>query len=430
MNLNELIKIAAGKMSKLLDTAKAEGRDLTDEETKVFEDLGKEIDRYKNMIEKEARVTAIKDELSKTVTDPPRAEVGDTLKNKFSSLGEMLNAVKQAYSPSGRVDNRLVSDSITNAGTGMSVNVGSDGGFMVQPQFVTMLMDSIMKQSALLPNITMIPIGKDSNGITLPALAETSRADGYRFGGVRAYWANEGGTVTATKPTIREIDLKLSKLLAFCYMTEELSRDSSAMEVFIKKAYADEMSFKIDDAIMNGLGAGNPLGIMKCPALVTVAKEAGQKADTIVYENIVNMWSRMPARSRMKAVWLINQEIEPQLYSMSLSIGTAGVPVYMPAGGISGAQYGSLFGRPVLPIEQAAKLGDLGDIVVADLSDYIGIDKGGLEGDSSIHVQFLYDENVFRFRYRFNGTPYTNSPIATKANASFTLSPYVTLAAR
>jgi HK97 family phage major capsid protein len=116
--------------------------------------------------------------------------------------------------------------------------------------------------------------------------------------------------------------------------------------------------------------------------------------------------------------------------TMSQTVGTGGVPVFLPAGGVSGSPYMTLMGRPVIPVEQCSKLGDAGDILLADMADYIGIDKGGLESDTSIHVQFMYDEQVFRFRYRFNGTPYTNAPVVSKANASFSVSPYVALAAR
>jgi HK97 family phage major capsid protein len=115
---------------------------------------------------------------------------------------------------------------------------------------------------------------------------------------------------------------------------------------------------------------------------------------------------------------------------MSIAVGTGGIPVYMPAGGASQSPYSTLFGRPVIPIEQCSKLGDKGDIILTDLSAYVGTEKGGMQIDSSIHVQFLYDEQVFRFRYRFNGAPYYSSTVASYKNSNFTMSPFVTLEAR
>ena len=98
------------------------------------------------------------------------------------------------------------------------------------------------------------------------------------------------------------------------------------------------------------------------------------------------MWSRMWGRSRQNAVWFINQDVEPQLYALSQIIGTAGVQVYLPANGISGQPYGTLFGRPVIPVEYAATLGTEGDITLCDFSQYVLADKGGVQSASSMHV--------------------------------------------
>lgn len=433
---SDKIRDAMNKMNKLLETAETEKRDLTAEEETVFNSLDAEVKNLKVTAEREQKIQAIRDSLD-TPANPAasRVDLGNDRNGKkpWNCFGEFLLAVKNAYDPSHPViDNRLIADrgSDPQNSTGMSVAVSSDGGFMVQKQFVTKLMDSIAKQSSVLSRITRIPIGEGQNGIVMPALSETSRADGSRFGGVRAYWANEGGTATANKPQIREITLKLEKLLAFAYMTEELMRDATAMEAFVNKAYSDEMSFKLDDAIFNGTGKGQPLGIINGSALISVVKETGQAADTVVWENIVKMWSRLAPYNRANCAWFINQEVEAQLMTMTQVVGTGGVPVYLPAGGASSSPYGALMGRPVVPCEQAAKLGDVGDIILADMSDYIGIDKGGLETDTSIHLQFLYDEQVFRFRYRFNGCPYTNAVVQSYKNSSHTISPYVAIAAR
>lgn len=201
------------------------------------------------------------------------------------------------------------------------------------------------------------------------------------------------------------------------------------LEAVIMQGFSEEFGFKVDDAIINGTGAGMPLGILNSKALVTVPKEAGQAAGTINVQNVVNMWSRCWGRSRQNAAWYINQDIEPQLFTMSLAVGAGGVPVYMPASGVSGSPYSTLFGRPVIPLEQCETLGTLGDIILADFSQYLLIDKGGINAASSIHVRFLYDENVFRFIYRVDGQPVWNAPLQP-FKGSNTLSPFVALANR
>ena len=103
--------------------------------------------------------------------------------------------------------------------------------------------------------------------------------------------------------------------------------------------------------------------------------------------------------------------------------------MYVPAGGLSEKPYCTLFGRPVIPLEQCSAAGDVGDIILADISQYLLIDKGGIKAASSVHVRFLYDENVFRFIYRVDGQPIWNKPL-TPFKGSATVSPFVTLAKR
>jgi len=217
------------------------------------------------------------------------------------------------------------------------------------------------------------------------------------------------------------------------YSTDELLDDAAALAGFIQDAARAELDFMIQDSIINGSGAGQPLGILNSGCLISAAKETGQAADTIVAENIVNMWRRLFASSRPNSVWLVNQNVEPQLHTMSLAVGTGGVPVYMPAGGLSAAPYGTLFGRPVHAIEQCQTLGDLGDIYLGDFTNgYILAEKGGMQSAMSIHVQFLADESVFRFVIRIDGQPVRQTAMTPyKGSASTdTQGHFVALAAR
>ena len=104
-------------------------------------------------------------------------------------------------------------------------------------------------------------------------------------------------------------------------------------------------------------------------------------------------------------------------------------PVYIPAGGLSEQPYGTLFGRPVITLEQCSEVGEIGDIILADIGQYLLIDKGGINATSSIHVRFLYDENVFRFIYRVDGQPVWSKALQPY-KGSATVSPFVALAKR
>lgn len=357
-------------------------------------------------------------------------EISESKDRPFRSLGDQLACIMEAGRPGGQVDNRLYQVNESRAATGLNEGTNSDGGFLVQQDFTYRLMGNIYETSKLANRCNKFQISSNANSVKLPAIDETSRATGSRWGGIRGYWAEEAGEKTASKPKIRALELNLNKLIGLCYVTDELQMDAGNLSRIIEQGFADELGFMIDDSIINGTGAGQPLGVLNSSCLVTQAKEAGQAASTLTIENVTKMWSRLIASSRQNAVWLINQDVEPQLYTMSLAVGTGGGPVYLPSGGASEAPYSTLFGRPVIPIEQCQTLGTKGDIFLADFKNgYILAEKGGLQTDWSIHVRFIYDESCFRAVLRIDGQPVLASAI-TPYKGSNTQSHFVTLAAR
>ena len=123
--------------------------------------------------------------------------------------------------------------------------------------------------------------------MTLHGVDEASRATGSRAGGVRGYWVAEAGEITSSYPKFREINLKLAKLACLVYTTEEMLEDVSVLSNFIENAGKAEIEFMLADAIINGDGAGKPLGILNSACLVSQAKESGQTATTIVEANLL-----------------------------------------------------------------------------------------------------------------------------------------------
>jgi HK97 family phage major capsid protein len=225
------------------------------------------------------------------------------------------------------------------------------------------------------------------------------------------------------------MELTLKKVAGLWYATDELLQDATALSAVASDGFSEALDLELEDVIINGTGAGQPLGIMKSPSLVTCAIETGQLADTVVAENIIKMWALLYSRSMPNAAWFISQSVLPQLMTMGVTVGVGGTPMWMPPSGLAGAPYGSLMGRPIYAIESCAKLGDLGDILLADLSQYIMIDKGGPQFASSIHLSSTTDQTCFRAVYRCDGQPAWNTTLTPKDGSSAT-SPFVTLAAR
>lgn len=390
----------------------------------------------------ESASTAVKD--GRTV-DQFRQEVLNNVKNKvkpdtlhvtvesaaakkpFARFGEQLTAI--ANVARGRASSadieRLMN--IQNAATGASGAVPSDGGFLIQQDFTTALLPAVAEESILYKKTFNVPIGPNANGLRAPIMDETSRATGSRFGGVQVYRTNEAPDLSSLgkKPKFALLELYLEDLFGICFATDDLLADATALEAIIMQVFPSEMGFTLDDEIVRGSGSGRMLGILNSGALVSVAKETGQAGTTIEIENIVNMVSRMPARSFARAEWYVNQDCLPQIYTLMLG----NFPIYMPPGGASSTPYGMLYGKPLNVIEQADTLGTKGDILLLDLSQYITIDKGGLDAQQSIHVKFLTDEKCFRFKMRNNGQPaWKSSKVPYKGSNS--VSPFISLDTR
>lgn len=426
MNMKKILEMKAKredarlKAMAVLNKAEAEDRFLSEEEQKDIDKYEEEIRAWDESIGRAEKLLAIEPEDRSTEKPEVKPTPTKDTEKRFSSFGEQLMAAYRAAMPGGKVDERLS----TRAASGLNETTPSDGGFLVQQDFVTELLKRTYETGILASKVKKIPISTNANGMKINAIDEDSRANGSRWGGVQTYWEGEADEITASKPKFRQMELSLKKLTGLCYATDELLQDAAALEAVIRQAFAEEFGFKIDDAILSGSGEGEPLGILNSGAIVTVAKETSQ-TETITVENLIKMWNRLWSRSRANAVWYINQELEPYLYT--LKIGDK--PVYIPAGGLSEKPYGTLFGRPVVPIEQCSAAGEVGDIILADIGQYLLIDKGGIKSASSIHVRFLYDENVFRFIYRVDGKPIWTKPL-TPYKGSATVSPFVTLAKR
>jgi len=409
-----------------------ENRGLNDQEKNLKNELLDKVENIRAEIEVREREIRINDSLEKpeealTIKKNAKIEIEDSRKkDRFSSFGEQIMSIINAGKPGGRVDPRLY-----NAASGLGESVPSDGGFLVQKDFANNLFDNLFDNGLIASKCQRIPISGNSNGTVINGFDETSRASS-TSGGVIIYMADEAAEKTASRPKFRRVELNLKKMIGLCYMTDEMMADASVLESAVSSAFSKGFESKLQDLIINGTGAGEPLGILNAGCLVSVAKETGQAADTIVAENIIKAYSRRFASQTGNYAWYYNQNIEPYLYSMSLSVGTGGIPVYMPPGGLSETPYARIMGLPAYAIEQAATLGDVGDIILANFKDgYLLAEKGGMQSDVSIHVRFVYDETALRFVLRVDGQPWRASALTPmNGGATSTQSHFIAVAAR
>lgn len=287
------------------------------------------------------------------------------------------------------------------------------------------------------------PIAEANGARTIPLrgnrLNVTADVDathiGNFFGGVTVYRPGEGESKTASKPTYRQIGLSLHKLICFIDVTDELLEDASvlALEADIGYKCKAAIQFTKDDDFINGTGVGMALGLLSAitpgGCVISVAARPAQAAATIIYENIVDMWSRLFPGGVGNAVWLANHGTFPQLATMTMAVGAGGGPVYLPPGGASASPYASLMGRPLILTEKCPALGTVGDIILADWRQYLIATKpGGIKAASSMHFYFNYDKTAFRFVLRYDGQPSWAIDLTPRNGP--TVSPFIVLATR
>lgn len=418
-----------------LDTAKelVDGGYAEDYKAKAVKQVDQDHDQ---VIDADGLSTIIRDEIAKAfkeskVEKKPTVIVGDNQQSKdpkggFKHFGDYLSHVKTSCER-GLTQKMTAYQKFTTGH--LEETSDSFGGFLVPEEFSNQILEIMHEEGQVAARCQPVPMS--TSLVKIPAINETSRADGSRYGGVSTVTTAEGGQATLSNPTFRMIELKPNKKMSLTYTSDELESDSAfPVASILTRLMAKDIAFVVDKEIISGTGSGQALGVLNAAATVSQAAESGQSAATILYQNVVKMWSRMHARSRKNGVWFINQDVEPQLFSMTIPVGTGGAPAYMPAGGLSESPYGTLFGRPVIPIEQCATLGTVGDIVFADMTQYLlAMHGAGVKTAVSPHLRFDYEQNVYRASIRFDGQPWWTAPLTPFAGTA-TQSPFVTLATR
>ena len=409
----------------ILDRAAVENnRELTAEEQQKVDALLAEVNMLSTEIAREEQVAAALRSMAAPTPALSGVRVHENIEDDprrgFRSYGEFCFAVLQAGL--GREpDQRL--GAIRAASNAPSVygneTTGADGGWLIPPEFSSALYELALEQDALLPRTDSYPVG--GNSLVFPYTDETTP---WGTDGVRAYWEGEAQPANETKPKVGgPLSLRLAKLMALVPITDELANDAPALDRWVGRKSAESIRWKTNLALFQGTGVNQPLGFFLHAGNVSVVKEGGQTADTIIVDNITKMYAR--ALNKGNAVWMVNDDVWPQL--AKLNIGN-NVVFTSPNEGIKSAPGGLLLGRPVITSQLCKTLGDKGDIVLVDWKAYRTITKSGagVETATSMHLWFDRGINAFRATFRVDGQPVLRTPVSP-ANGANTLSPFVTL---
>lgn len=356
----------------------------------------------------------------------------------FKNIDEFTRCVMRAANRDNpQIDKRLIMDDLeTKAATGLNTQDDTGAGFLIPDTMAAQIWEHVTSVGELMGQTDQYTTS--GNNLKINGFEEVSRKDSYRDGGVLAYWLDEAEQYTASQPRWRRMGFELHKLGVLTYLTEEQLSDTGVNlgQILTRKA-GNAIRFKVNEAFIWGSGVGKPTGVMNEKCLVTVPLETNQATDSIIHQNIVKMYHRMPPSLRSGASWYVHPNLEEQLEFMSFkavekdNATATQIPIYLPANGISGNGFATLRGRPVVPLEYMKDLGYRGDILFANFSQYATLTKvgGGIKSASSIHVRFLFDEQVFKWSFRIDGHALWSAALEDY-NGTTERSPFVTLADR
>lgn len=332
----------------------------------------------------------------------------------FASLGEYFAAVHGTVL-TGAHDPRLA---ILAA---MNESVGSQGGFAVPAPLAAAWLDAGLESEVVRPRATVYPMVSDS--LEIPSFDDFDHSGG-SIAGFKAYWTGELADQAVTEGKLRKLTLRAKKLLVATQVSNELLADGG-------QTFADQLegkmsaavSWTLDDRFLNGTGAGQPLGLLNDPALITVSKEASQAASTFVLENALKMYERLYPGGFARGVWVVNHSVIPQLYALHLKIknvagsenvGGSLTPYFTIAA--DGAM--KLLGLPVITTEKTPALSSRGDVLLADFSQFaVGI-RADILLENSRHAGWTSDSTYYRAVLRVEGAGTWAKPLTPKAGST------------
>lgn len=389
----------------ILDAAKAEARDLTEEEAKEFDRLEAELRRVESMLEREKAVASREADLDRPMHDPIRPAVGKSGKDNggFENLAEFIAAVRWG-DPKGRIRAEMRMDTDTA------------GGFAVPEQFREELLQISPEQAVVRPRATVIPPGSPPDAkLTIPALDHSQGI----LGGVAVQWIAEGATKPATEPKLAEVTLEPQEVAAHVVVTDKLLRNWQAADAVIRRLLRDAIVAAEDVAFLTGNGTGKPLGVLNGAGAIAVRRAT---ANQIGFADVLAMRSKLLPDSVGSAVWVANQSTLPQIAGMTDGAGNL---IFIRGDATRGIP-DTLFGIPVRWTGRTPALGQKGDLMLVDFRYYLIKDGSGPFIAASEHVHFKENKTVIKVFWNVDGKGWVTSPLTLEDGVT-QVSPYVVL---
>lgn len=450
MTLQEMLQKRAElvqKMRAMLDKAKAETRDFSEDEAKEFDGYKAEIEGLElniQAIQKQDERERLVADREKAIDHPsasgiyrPSALYGAPVQaakkddGGFKNLGELIHAVRFG-DPKGRLQELPIGQG-QGGGYGVpeafrslimpqvraefSMGVGTEGGFAVPEQFRPDVLMLNPESSIVRPRATVLPAGEPADAkITMPALDQGTNGV---YGGVEVQWIAEGDEKPDTSASLKEVTLQPHEVAATTIVTDKLLRNWAAADQFIRSLLRNAMTAAEDMAFLTGNGTGKPTGLIGAAGAKVVKRGT---ANSVKTDDIINMLGALLPESLSGSIWVANQSLLPEIAKLQ---DAAGNYIFI-QGDMTRGIPSTLLGLPIRFTGKNPAKGSKGDLVLADLTYYLIKDGSGPFIAASEHVLFKQNKTVIKAFWNVDGKPWVVAPL-TLENGVTTVSPYVVL---
>jgi HK97 family phage major capsid protein len=349
---------------------------------------------------------------------------------KWNDVSEYFRAVWRASNPTFnhlKKDERLIwwdEDKGPMSVKDMAEATGAAGGFLVPIEFRDELFALAPEPNMFLNRVTRIPMA--TRQVAFPSLDQTDTTAGipHWFGGLQVYRQAEASEKTLSDAEFREIDLVAHEIIAYARVSNALLADSIiSLSAFFNGplGFRGAILHRMETECFQGNGVGQFQGIINAPATITVPRNT---AGTIVYQDLLQMLENFyPVGGQ--GTWYVTQSGLAELAQIA---GPAGNPSYIwNMDAITGLP-GRLLGMPIVFTEKLPRIGQAGDIVLANPPFYLWGDREAITVDSSTEERFRNNQTAFRAVARNDGKPWLSAPF-TLMDGTSQISPFVILGA-
>lgn len=334
------------EMRAILDTAEAEGRDVTAEEMERYRKLEDELDRVIEQRQALERAQQYERLIVEAVPAAPRSDEEDEIR------------VFRAFVRNG-ID--LLSETERRA---LGTDTGPSGGYLVPETLARDLVAVISEYSAMRQIVTPI-VTQSGEDLLIPTVDDTS---------------NEG-TIVAENASAPEQDVAFGqkRLPVYKYASRavkvslELLTDAAyPVEQWLFRLLGERIGRAVESDYVAGTGTGEPEGIIT-NATVGVTTAAN---NAITYDELVDLVHSLNPAYRRSAVFLLHDTTVQAIRKLKDSTGQ---PLWQPS--LADAAPGTILGypyytSPYMPqMESQAKVIVFGDIRAA----YVIRDVRGIE---------------------------------------------------